>query len=104
MHPTFSGYASGAQALTGSYTVIQINSKSWDDGSNFSTDSHLYTCPVDGRYRVNAAVQNGSATQSVHCAVYQNGSLVREGTFAPAAGGTAGPGYLDLPIKGQRVP
>lgn len=85
VHPTFSGYASGTQALSASFTIIQINNKNWDDGTNFNTGTYLYTCPVNGRYRCSGMLQNGATSQNIQLAIFQNGSAARYGSITSAA-------------------
>lgn len=71
----FRGYASGSQSVpSASNTTIPIDTVVYDEGSNFNTGTHTWTCPTDGKYLVIARVEYGAACNNV-IQIVRNGNI-----------------------------
>lgn len=88
----FAAYQSVAQSIPNTYalTLVQLQTKEYDTGTNFSTSTYLFTAPVAGFYRFEWSVgipvtNNGIA----YSAIYKNGTVFKHGnTLAQSTGGT----------------
>jgi hypothetical protein len=61
---------------TGSWTKVQLNSETFDVGSNFDdTTNYRFTAPITGYYQVNASTQWADpAGSDFYTKIYKNGS------------------------------
>ena len=78
----FSVYLAGTVTQQDTLTTINLDTKIFDTGTNFSTSTHLFTAPVAGFYQFNAAfsiIQDSGTGYAIQ--LLKNGSvLVAQGT------------------------
>lgn len=62
-----------------SWTKLNLNTVSYDVGSNFDTTNHKFIAPVTGLYRIRGVVHFTSviATKQYGAALYKNGSAIK---------------------------
>ena len=57
----FSAYLNSAQTpIAASWTLVNLNTISWDSGSNFNTATHLFTAPIAGFYTFKGMITYGA--------------------------------------------
>ncbi|HRT84647.1 MAG TPA: hypothetical protein P5523_08420, partial [Bacteroidales bacterium] len=77
MLPRARAKRSGSQSIpNSSWTKVQLNSETFDVGSNFdNTTNYRFTAPITGYYQVNASTQWVDPTGSdFYTKIYKNGS------------------------------
>jgi hypothetical protein len=92
--PAFHAHKNGTDQVSitsGAFVKVTFGTEDWDIGSFYDTATSVWTPPA-GTHRVSAAVTftatNGVDNESLHCAIYKNGTIYRQNrTTRGGAGG-----------------
>lgn len=76
----FRAYATGATALTASFSKVSFQAETFDPASAYDTSTSRFQPAVAGYYQINGMVWFTSAGQN-EVAIYKNGSLLSYGFY-----------------------
>jgi len=92
--PAAGAYLTATQTIpTGTNTLVQLGSESYDVGGCFDTGTYNYTCPADGLYIIAGQVTyfNPDAGSRLNAYIFQNSSAIANGSQSPGGVVTTGP-------------
>jgi hypothetical protein len=95
--PSFSAYASAAQALTTDvFTKVQCNTEEWDSRSAYdAATNYRFTPLVSAYYNLIGGVEVSGTVSRTIIAIYKNGSEIKRGNGGAFGGTVAAKVYLD---------
>lgn len=80
--PSCTAYLSSTQNTTNGVSLVNLDAIDHNQGSVFSTDTHLFTAPDDGNYLIAHGLYVATGSGRTTPVIYKNGSpFVEIGTF-----------------------
>jgi hypothetical protein len=91
--PAFLAYLSADQTVTSSsYTKVNLNTTSYNQGSGFNTSTYGFTPPINGYYLISALLNAGNSTGNLtrnFVNIYNGATQVSRGSDVGNSGGTS---------------
>lgn len=91
--PAFLAYLSADQTVTNSsYTKVNLNTTSYNQGSGFNTSTYGFTPPINGYYLISALLNAGNSTGNLtrnFVNIYNGATQVSRGSDVGNNGGTS---------------